>query len=464
MKFIMPVRFFFLFLTCLIPAFFGACSVALGQASGVDRLTGKQTPVSKGEVIAFFGDSITQAGAKPGGYCRLIGEAIVQKRPELGVEIVYAGISGNKVPDLEKRLDRDVLSKSPTVVFIYIGINDVWHSTRGKGTPKFQFETGLRRLIRKISDTNAKIVLCTPSVIGEKNDGTNPLDAMLEEYAQISRKVATDTDVTLCELRESFLDHLKDNNPENKRSGILTRDGVHLSIDGNRFVAGLAAESIAEAMQQHDEDDGGERSLFNGKDLTGWHVDVPHLDEHPDAKPTFIVRDGKLVSLGNPQGHLITDRQYENFRLEVEYRFAGKPGNCGVLVNASDPRALYKMFPKSIEVQMNHTHAGDFWCIVEDIKVPDMVKRRGPKEKWGITEGKARRILNLTDGSEKPVGEWNQMVIECLGDQVKVWVNGDLVNHGTECTASKGQIALQAEGSEVEFRKLELSTIDSLSE
>ena len=117
------------------------CSVALAQASGVDRLTGKQTPVSKGEVIAFFGDSITQAGAKPGGYCRLIGEAIVQKRPELGVEIVYAGISGNKVPDLEKRLDRDVLSKSPTVVFIYIGINDVWHSTRGKGTPKFQFET-----------------------------------------------------------------------------------------------------------------------------------------------------------------------------------------------------------------------------------------------------------------------------------------------------------------------------------
>ena len=45
------------------------------------------------------------------------------------------------------------------------------------------------------------------------------------------------------------------------------------------------------------------------------------------------------------------------------------------------------------------------------------------------------------------------MVIECVGDEVKVWVNGDLVNHGTKCTATKGQIALQAEGSEVEFRK-----------
>jgi hypothetical protein len=205
-------------------------------------------------------------------------------------------------------------------------------------------------------------------------------------------------------------------------------------------------------------------NLFNARDLTGWHVDVPHLDENPDAKATFIVRGGKLVSLGRPNGHLITDTEYENYRLEVEYRFAAQPGNCGVLVHASTPRALYKMFPKSIEVQMNHRHAGDFWCIVEDITVPDMVERRGPKAKWGITEGKARRILNLTDDSEKPVGHWNRMVIECVKDAVKVWVNGDLVNHGTQCTATKGQIALQAEGSEVEFRTLSLTPIAKLTD
>jgi hypothetical protein len=121
------------------------------------------------------------------------------------------------------------------------------------------------------------------------------------------------------------------------------------------------------------------------------------------------------------------------------------------------------MFPQSIEVQMHHENAGDFWCIVEDITVPDMEKRRGPKENWGITEGKGRRILNLTDGSEKPAGEWNSMVIECVGDGVKVWVNGDLVNFGSDCTASKGHIALQAEGSEAEFRKLELTPISKFS-
>ena len=226
----------------------------------------------------------------------------------------------------------------------------------------------------------------------------------------------------------------------------------------NLFIALTAFASTLHA------EDAKPKSLFNGEDLSGWHVDIPKLDKEPDAKGAFIVRDGMLVSLGSPGGHLITDDQYENYRLEVEYRFAGRPGNCGVLVHASTPRALYKMFPKSIEVQMNHKHAGDFWCIVEDITVPNMVERRGPKEKWGITEGKARRILNLTDGSEKPVGEWNQMKIECVGDEVKVWVNGDLVNHGSKCTASKGQIAIQAEGSEVEFRKLELTPIKALSE
>lgn len=201
------------------------------------------------------------------------------------------------------------------------------------------------------------------------------------------------------------------------------------------------------------------KSLFNGKDLTGWHADVPAMDKDPGLQTPFIVRNGLLVSLGTPNGHLITDAVYENYRLEVEYRFAGKPGNCGVLVHASTPRSLYSMFPKSLEVQMMHGNAGDFWCIVEDIKVPDMEKRRGPREKWGITEGMERRIVNLTDGSEKPLGEWNTMIIECEGNTIRVWVNGDLVNDGFDCTASKGQIAVQAEGAEVEFRKLLLTPL-----
>lgn len=201
--------------------------------------------------------------------------------------------------------------------------------------------------------------------------------------------------------------------------------------------------------------------LFNGKDLSGWTVDVPEADDNPEAPPSFIVRDGMLVSMGKPLGHLVTAAEYENFKLVVEYRFPGKGGNCGVLVHASTPRELYDMFPKSIEVQMQSGHAGDFWCIGENIEVPDMEKRRPRREgqEYGGGIQDARRILNLTDDSEKPLGEWNVMEIVCKGDEIIVMVNGDLVNHGFKSTATKGKIALQAEGTEVEFRKLDLTPL-----
>ncbi|MBC7407636.1 MAG: DUF1080 domain-containing protein [Arcicella sp.] len=199
--------------------------------------------------------------------------------------------------------------------------------------------------------------------------------------------------------------------------------------------------------------------LFNGKDLNNWFVDVPAMDKDPQAINPFIIRNGLLVSLGEPQGHLITKSSYQNYRLEIEYRFAGKPGNCGVLVHASTLRALYKQFPKSIEVQMMHDNAGDFWCIAEDISVPNMESRRGPKENWGSVDGKERRIKNLTDNSEKPLGEWNKMVIECKGNNIKVWLNDDMVNDGYGATVQKGKVALQAEGAEVEFRKVDLTPL-----
>ncbi|AKA36376.1 3-keto-disaccharide hydrolase [Flagellimonas lutaonensis] len=207
-----------------------------------------------------------------------------------------------------------------------------------------------------------------------------------------------------------------------------------------------------------------QRDLFNGKDLEGWHWDVPAMDSLPNTPNPFAMRNGQLISLGEPRGHLITDDSFADYRLEFEYRFIGEPGNCGILVHASTPRALYEMFPQSIEVQLMHENAGDFWCIVEDIKVDNMEARRGPKEEWGIREGDNRRIENLTDGSENPLGEWNRGVIECLDDEIKVWINGDLVNHGYHATATSGQIAIQAEGAAVAFKYLHLKRINHMSE
>ena len=203
-----------------------------------------------------------------------------------------------------------------------------------------------------------------------------------------------------------------------------------------------------------------DRPLFDGRSLAGWHADVPEKDKDASVPDPFVARDGMLVSLGKPAGHLITDASFANYRLVVEYRWAGEAGNCGVLVHASTPRNLRGLFPRSLECQMKAGDAGDFVCLGEDITVPDMEARRGPRDQWGVELGKKLRIQNLTDGSEKPAGEWNQMVIECKGRSIDVWVNGDHVNSGKNCTADRGQIALQAEGAVVEFRKLELTPLD----
>ena len=189
--------------------------------------------------IVFLGDSITQAGDEPGGYVDIIRRSFAENKTDLNATVIGAGIGGHRVPDLEARLDRDALSQKPTHVVIYIGINDVWHFHLDghQGTPKDEYERGLNRLIDRVQAVGCQAVLCTPSVVGEKTDGSNNLDSMLDEYAAISRQVAKSQDVPLIDLRSAFLNHLKKKNPNQAEKGILTSDGVHLNADGNRFVA-----------------------------------------------------------------------------------------------------------------------------------------------------------------------------------------------------------------------------------
>ena len=228
-----------------LPAAMMSCCLFLPAAGlGADGAE----PLKKGDRIVFLGDSITQAGASPKGYVTLIRSALTEKHKELGIEVFGAGISGNKVPDLQRRLEKDVLAKKPTIVVICIGINDVWHGEQdpARGTSKENFEAGLKEVIGKCIKAGARVLLCTPSVIGEKPDGANNLDARLDEYAAVSRKVSKDLAVQLCDLRKAFVDHLKANNADKKQKGILTTDGVHLNDAGNQFVAESLLKSLGE--------------------------------------------------------------------------------------------------------------------------------------------------------------------------------------------------------------------------
>jgi lysophospholipase L1-like esterase len=195
--------------------------------------------------VIFFGDSITQAGVSPTGYITKMTETLKAKGQSGQYELSGAGIGGNKVYDLYLRLEDDVLSKKPDVVFIYVGINDVWHKTsHGTGTDADKYVKFYDALIRKMKAQNIRVIVCTPTVIGERNDNSNAQDGDLNYYSKLIRDIATKNNVELCDLRKYFGDYLLKNNPENKEKGVLTSDRVHLTEEGNKFLAERMMEAL----------------------------------------------------------------------------------------------------------------------------------------------------------------------------------------------------------------------------
>lgn len=184
--------------------------------------------------VVFFGDSITQGGVSKNGYISVLKKQIDSNK----FELIGAGIGGNKVYDLYLRLEDDVLAKKPDLVFIYVGINDVWHKQTAKtGTDYPKYLKFYQALINKIQAAGSKVVLCTPSVIGEKKAGGNELDAELDKYAEGIRALAVKNNLPLCDLRKAFQAYEENNNPQDLEKDILTRDRVHLNDKGNQFVA-----------------------------------------------------------------------------------------------------------------------------------------------------------------------------------------------------------------------------------
>jgi len=188
--------------------------------------------------IVFFGDSITQAGVNPGGYISVMKDMLQAEGLTNTYELIGAGIGGNKIYDLYLRMEDDVLAKKPDVVVIWVGVNDVWHkATSGTGTDADKFEKFYNAVVKKLQDNNIKVYLTTPSTIGEKTDNSNQQDGDLNQYVKIIRKIAAEKKCGLIDLRKSFFEYNVKNNPDNKESGILTTDRVHLNPAGNKFVA-----------------------------------------------------------------------------------------------------------------------------------------------------------------------------------------------------------------------------------
>lgn len=244
----------------------------LYEKGGLARLTARDTRLREGDTIALFGDSITWLH----GFARRIEFALAlgPGTASLGVKVTNRGINGGGVRDLRdgsKGAARahglpggpgndpqapftEVLAEDhPAAVVILIGINDVnW-----RGTTPEQFEDALRTLCRQARAASARVVLATLMLKGERPDGTNPNDAAIDDFAEITRRVARDERAELVDLRAATIAWLRNNNRRLRLdgsidaadSGLLTYDGIHLSDLGNDLVAELLADGLARVLR-----------------------------------------------------------------------------------------------------------------------------------------------------------------------------------------------------------------------
>lgn len=182
--------------------------------------------------------------------------------------------------------------------------------------------------------------------------------------------------------------------------------------------------------------------LFNGKDFAGWKLFIP--DENVEPATVWSARDGVVHCTGNPAGYMRTEKQYENYRLKLEWRWPNKGGNSGVLLHICGKDEVW---PKSIEGQLASEDAADFWVI-------------GGADFKEHTSIISRRVPKKHPHNEKKIGEWNQYEVLCDGNSIKLWINGLLQNVATETTVAKGYIGLQSEGTPVEFRNIILEPLE----
>lgn len=182
------------------------------------------------------------------------------------------------------------------------------------------------------------------------------------------------------------------------------------------------------------------KSLFNGRNLDGW---THFLADGGKRDDVWQAVDGVLVCKGKPAGYICTQADYTNYVLELDWRWPGAAGNSGVLLRKIGDD---KIWPKSLEAQLQSENAGDFWKIEEFPSTTDASRTNG-------------RNCKKTHGNEKPLGEWNHYKISVDHGTVTLEVNGQVLNQATDVLETAGKICLQSEGAEIHFRDIRITPV-----
>lgn len=190
--------------------------------------------------------------------------------------------------------------------------------------------------------------------------------------------------------------------------------------------------------------------LFNGEDLTNWNIFVSNSEVAPGD--LFWVENGVINTTGKPHGFIRTKESYRNYKLHMEWKWTEEPTNSGVLIHTQGKDMIW---PLCIECQLMHENAGDVVLIGKGagITIKDST--------YAITseENRYAVIPKFENVSENPSGEWNSYDITSQNGDIEVIVNGVLQNIGTNMTLTDGNIALQSEGSGMQFRNIYLEEL-----
>ncbi len=227
-----------------------------------------------------------------------------------------------------------------------------------------------------------------------------------------------------------------------------------------------AGGALAGHAGLHARDLGPRIMLFNGKNLDGFYTFLKSKGKNNDPDHVFTVENGIVHVSGKEFGYIMTEKEYSNYYLHVEFKWgektweprAGKARDSGVLFHAVGPDMVW---PKSIEFQMIEGGTGDIIVVGDtSLTVKGETKSKGRFDRFG--KGTWKDMAGYRDPTgevEKPHGKWNCLELYAIGDTVKYYVNGKLVNEGSNASLTKGKILFQSEGAEVYFRKMELREI-----
>ena len=195
--------------------------------------------------------------------------------------------------------------------------------------------------------------------------------------------------------------------------------------------------------------------IFDGKSFEGW--DYFLVDPDVKMDDVWSVTDGVLVCKGEPLGYLHTKKDYKNFRLMLQWRWAPgkKPGNSGVLLRVTGKPVNF--MPKCVEAQLQNGSAGDIWAFIG-------FNTTGSEDRYREVKGHAQLGdfvgVAAMKKAEKEPGQWNTYRIVMRDDKLRVSVNGELVNQSKGCDVVAGKIGLQSEGGEIHFRNIRIVPLD----